>query len=67
MLSTLPLLLGSAQVEFRDERVTLDSDVGDSVSGLCHRKPPGSESVRLYLASWSCSKRLRALARRSMI
>ena len=67
MLSTSPSLLGSAQVELGDERVTLDLEVGDSVSGLYHGKLPGSESVGLYPASRSSSKRLRASARRSMI
>ena len=67
MLSTSPSLLGSAQVELGDERVTLDSEVGDSVSGLYHGKLPGSESVGSYPASQSSSKRLRASARRSMI
>ena len=67
MLSTLPSLLGLAQVELGVERVMLDLEVEDSVSGLYHRKLPRSESVRLYLASQSSSKRLHALAQHLMI
>ena len=51
MLFTSPSLLGLAWVALGVERVMLDSEVGESVSRVYHRKHPGSELVRSYLAS----------------
>ena len=61
MSSTSPSLLGLAWVELGVERVTLDSEVGDRVSGLYNGKLPGSKLVGSYLASRSSSQRLHTL------